>query len=248
MWRCVYMCHCVCVRARAPTYVYICVYISMYMSMRLCVWRETESLTHTHKTSDFTLHAGATGRAGRLDGDGQLHRGAAHADGGGGKGTGAREGCGCVYRVCTHVSCPASTPKPLQAAITNHLCIPSPKQKSASVPSDDQPPIYTTIQKHRRRAPQLRRRAYQLSVGTHKPRHTRAHRDTHLERGRESDTCTHRHTPPLSYKQDEHASHTPLSFLTASTPYAIAVCRDEELPWYFRPLWIFVRAVLFGGE
>lgn len=23
--------------------------------------------------------------------------------------------------------------------------------------------------------------------------------------------------------------------------------RDEELPWYLRPLWIFVRAVLFGG-
>lgn len=24
--------------------------------------------------------------------------------------------------------------------------------------------------------------------------------------------------------------------------------RDEELPWYFRPIWIFVRVVLFGGE
>lgn len=24
--------------------------------------------------------------------------------------------------------------------------------------------------------------------------------------------------------------------------------RDEELPWFLRPLWIFVRVVLFGGE
>lgn len=74
----------------------VCVCACVIACVCLRVWRETESLT-SHTLTRTNACTGAGGHAGRLDGDGQLHRGAAHVDGVGGKGTDACEGCGCVY-------------------------------------------------------------------------------------------------------------------------------------------------------